>query len=91
MGLRARARVMVRTLSQGQKRRVALARLAAERGANLWILDEPFDALDSDGVQRLNELLREHAAAGGQALLTSHQSLNEDLLHPQAIDLDRYR
>ncbi len=41
----------VRTLSQGQRRRAALARLALERDASLWILDEPYDALDVDGVR----------------------------------------
>lgn len=64
---------MVRTLSQGQRRRVALARLALERRAALWVLDEPFDALDADGIARVNGLLGEHLARGGSALLTSHQ------------------
>ena len=90
MGLQGRRRALVRTLSQGQRRRVALARLAVETGPSTWILDEPFDALDVDGVSRLNGLLAEHAARGGRVLLTSHQSLNEDVLHPRVIDLDRY-
>jgi heme exporter protein A len=90
MGLRARAAMPIRTMSQGQKRRVALARLAVPQGPGLWILDEPFDALDTDGVARLNGLLSAHVAGGGQVLLTSHQSLNHELLQPQVVDLDRY-
>ena len=78
----------VRTLSQGQRRRVALARLALPQPPSVWLLDEPFDALDDDGVQRLNTLLSEHAVAGGSALLTSHQPvLLKDPL-PSVLDLD---
>ncbi len=67
-----RCHAMVRTLSQGQRRRVALARLALERVAGLWLLDEPFDALDAAGVQAVDGLLEEHLARGGGVLLTSH-------------------
>ncbi|MDP1900328.1 MAG: cytochrome c biogenesis heme-transporting ATPase CcmA [Rubrivivax sp.] len=79
-----------RTLSQGQRRRVALARLALSQSADLWLLDEPFDALDNDGITALNGLLSEHAARGGCVLLTSHQapSLTEPV--PQVFDLDRH-
>lgn len=76
----------VRTLSQGQRRRVALARLALPQPPSVWLLDEPFDALDDDGVDRLNALLSENAAAGGSTLLTSHQSLT--LLNPVPLQLD---
>jgi len=62
----------VRTLSQGQRRRAALARLALERQPALWILDEPYDALDVDGIDVVNRLLHEHLARGGSVLLTSH-------------------
>jgi heme exporter protein A len=64
----------VRTPSQGQRRRAALARLALEREAAIWILDEPYDALDSDGIDSVNALLHEHLARGGSVLLTSHQA-----------------
>lgn len=90
VGLHSRRQAMVRTLSQGQRRRVALARLAAEQDASLWILDEPFDALDVDGVERLNGLLSEHVRRGGSVLLTSHLSLNTTMLQPIEVDLDRY-
>jgi heme exporter protein A len=89
-GLHERRHAPVRTLSQGQRRRVALARLAVEDRASLWLLDEPFDALDADGVQTLNHLLREHAARGGGVLLTSHQGLETQALQAVEVDLDRH-
>jgi heme exporter protein A len=62
-------------LSAGQQRRVALARLWLSRAA-LWILDEPFTALDKAGSAALLARLRGHAEAGGLVLLTSHQPLD---------------
>jgi heme exporter protein A len=70
----ATAELPVRSLSQGQKRRVALARLP-QSGAKLWALDEPFAALDAGGVEWLRKLIEAHVAAGGLALVTSHQAL----------------
>lgn len=80
LGIANRESAPVRTLSQGQRRRVALARLALgpRRGATapaLWLLDEPYDALDTEGVARLDGLLTEHAMAGGGTVLTSHLAL----------------
>lgn len=80
----------IRTLSQGQRRRVALARLALTLDAPLWLLDEPFDALDAGGVEALNALLTEHAARGGATLLTSHQRLILETPPPHVFDLDRH-
>jgi len=71
-GLSSRRDAFVRTLSQGQRRRVALARLAAQREPLPWLLDEPFDALDADGVDALAALIAEHARRGGSVVLTSH-------------------
>ena len=71
--MRARRRA-VRTLSAGQKRRTALARLLLQRRA-LWLLDEPLDGLDAEGLQRFAALVAEHLASGGAVLMTSHQSL----------------
>ena len=88
LGVAALAARPVRTLSQGQRRRVALARLALPQPPSVWLLDEPFDALDDDGVQRLNGLLSAHAAAGGSTLLTSHQSLRLADPTPSELDLD---
>lgn len=73
-GLRGREDLAVRFLSAGQKRRVLLARLAVRKAA-LWILDEPFTALDVKAVAMLSGLIEEHLAAGGMAILTSHQSM----------------
>ncbi|MDO8314398.1 MAG: cytochrome c biogenesis heme-transporting ATPase CcmA [Rugosibacter sp.] len=74
LGLRGREALPVRVLSAGQKRRVLLARLLT-RPAALWVLDEAFNALDSGAVQLLGELIGEHLAKGGLAVLTSHQPL----------------
>jgi heme exporter protein A len=77
----------VRTLSQGQRRRVALARLAAAPPAPIWLLDEPFDALDGDGIDALNRLLVEHACGGGASVVTSHVSLTIEAPTPVIVDL----
>ncbi len=61
-------------LSAGQQRRAALARLFVVP-ARLWVLDEPFTAIDRHGVAELESWLAAHAAAGGAVLLTTHQPL----------------
>jgi len=61
-------------LSAGQLRRVALARLFLTP-ARVWILDEPFTAIDKQGVKNLEALMAEHAAGGGCVLLTTHQDM----------------
>ncbi len=63
-----------RMLSQGQKKRVALARLIVS-GAPLWVLDEPFTALDLDAVDLLQGLIARHVADGGLVVLTTHQEV----------------
>ncbi|CAG0956860.1 partial Cytochrome c biogenesis ATP-binding export protein CcmA, partial [Rhodocyclaceae bacterium] len=73
-GLKGREELPVRFLSAGQKRRVLLARLVT-RKASLWVLDEPFTALDVKAVDMLSALIGEHLAGGGIAVLTSHQSM----------------
>ena len=72
LGLAGRERTPTRALSQGLRRRVALARLALETAPALWVLDEPFDALDVAGTATLHALLAAHRARGGSVLLTSH-------------------
>jgi heme exporter protein A len=72
LGLAGRGRLPVRYLSAGQKRRVLLSRLLL-RPAKLWVLDEPFAALDTGAVELLGTLIGEHLSRGGMALLTSHQ------------------
>ena len=65
-------------LSAGQQRRVALARLFLEP-ARLWLLDEPFTAIDRSGVQLLEERFAQHQGSGGAVLLTTHQPLSMHL------------
>jgi heme exporter protein A len=72
MGLGGREESPVRSLSQGQKRRVALAQLL-NSNEPLWILDEPFVALDGEAVARVVNIISRHLADGGIAVLTSHQ------------------
>jgi len=72
LGLASRRHAFVRTLSQGQRRRVALSRLCLTDPRATWLLDEPYDALDADGTATVAALLGEHVARGGSALLTSH-------------------
>ena len=71
VGLLGFEEVPTRTLSAGQQRRVALARLLLNE-AQLWILDEPFTALDKTAIAHVEGWLNEHAQRGGIAVLTSH-------------------
>jgi heme exporter protein A len=73
-GLARVANLPTKLLSQGQKRRVALARLAVLK-RTLWVLDEPFTALDARAVERLLAALAGHLDRGGLCLLTSHQEV----------------
>ena len=68
------AEVPVRLLSSGQLKRATLARVGAAR-APLWLLDEPLNALDTDGRKRLGGLVERHLESGGAVLAASHQTL----------------
>ena len=74
-GLRGRERAPARTLSQGQRKRVALARLVLGASAALWVLDEPFNALDAAAAAWLTGVIAAQAGRGGIVVLTSHQSV----------------
>lgn len=74
MGLKGRERLPTKVLSQGQRRRVALARLLVN-DAPLWILDEPLTALDVGAVAMIGELIAEHLAGQGMVIYTTHQPL----------------
>ena len=65
--------VLLKTLSQGQRRRAALARLALSQDVLLWLLDEPLAALDVQAAQLVEELIAQHAARGGIVIYTTHQ------------------
>ena len=68
---------------------VALARLALSGTSPLWILDEPFNALDKAAVSRLRSLLAAHVLGGGMIVLTTHLDIAIDGVEPQHINLDR--
>jgi heme exporter protein A len=74
LGLAHLGLVPVRLLSSGQLKRATLARVAAS-DAQLWLLDEPRNALDSDGATRLGALVERHLEGGGAVLAASHQPL----------------
>jgi len=74
-GLPATA-VAVRRLSQGQRRRAALARLLLSAHAPLWLLDEPFAALDAAAARFTEALIAGHVAQGGAVVYTTHQEAN---------------
>jgi heme exporter protein A len=74
VALTGQRRLPVRVLSQGQRRRIGLARLRLSVRP-LWVLDEPLTALDAEGVELLRDLLGSHLAAGGSCVAASHQPL----------------
>ncbi|MBL8517062.1 MAG: heme ABC exporter ATP-binding protein CcmA [Betaproteobacteria bacterium] len=79
VGLASRRNLPARHLSQGQRRRVGLARLVLAR-RRLWLLDEPATALDAAGLTLFCDVLDRHLAQGGLAVLSTHQPL--PLAHP---------
>jgi heme exporter protein A len=83
-GLAGLEDVPVRYLSTGQKKRAAIARLLAQ-GAEHWLLDEPLNGLDRDGVAIVEQLIAEKREQGGVVIVASHQPI--DLPDCQTIDL----
>ena len=77
LGLTHLAQVPVRLMSSGQLKRATLARVAGS-DAPLWLLDEPLNALDSDGTDCLASLIEQHRSTGGAVLAASHQTLPGD-------------
>jgi len=75
------------SLSAGQQRRVGLARLYLS-SAPLWILDEPFTALDKKGVAEKESLIAEHVSMGGMVILTTHHELNIPNQSLRSLNLD---
>jgi heme exporter protein A len=80
LGIGDLADIPVRLLSSGQAKRAALARVFAST-CRLWLLDEPLNALDSDGVDRLSSLIAGHIKGGGAVLSASHQPLPGEWRH----------
>lgn len=87
VGLAGLEDVPCHTLSAGQLRRVALARLYLS-DATLWILDEPFTAIDRDGVGKLETLIQGHAQRGGAVVFTTHQ--DPQLENLCELDMEHY-
>jgi len=88
-GLAACSHLPVRALSQGQKRRSALARLALSKAAPLWILDEPFSALDVAAVSQLEKLVGAYLDGGGSVIFTTHQDAAIGARITHRLDLDK--
>jgi heme exporter protein A len=89
VGLRGFEDVPCHTLSAGQQRRVALARLYLD-SPPLWILDEPFTALDKQGVAQLEQHLAAHCERGGTVILTTHHTLSHMPEGYRDIDLGQW-
>ena len=87
MGLSRLADLPARFLSAGQRRRLALARLAV-KAAPLWLLDEPTVALDEDGLDRLGSLMDEHRRSGGLIVAATHTALG--LADAQVITMNAF-
>lgn len=86
VGLGGLEDVPVRLLSTGQRKRAGLARTVAS-GAGLWLLDEPANGLDREGVAMLEALIAEHRAGGGTVLIASHLPIA--LADAQSVRLER--
>jgi heme exporter protein A len=87
-GLEREAETPVRSLSQGQRRRAALARLALSRERPLWLLDEPFSALDAGAVEHASQLIADHRSRGGMLVVTAHETLARSCAPTQMLALD---
>lgn len=87
LGLQYCARLPVRNLSAGQRRRAALARVLAS-GREFWVLDEPFSNLDQAGREWLSERLEAHLSVGGALMLTAHQPTGLPATKEQVLALD---
>lgn len=89
VGLLGREDIVASQLSAGQQKRIALARLWLSN-APLWILDEPFNAIDKNGVKTLTAHFEQHVAQGGIVILTSHQDVPSNVLQKVRLDLYKF-
>jgi len=87
LGLGRAVGLPTRVLSQGQRKRVALARLQLSTSIPLWILDEPFTALDQNSVSELSGTINRHLANGGMVIYTTHQEVDLTARRARRLDL----
>lgn len=87
-GLAGREQLPVKFLSQGQRRRAALARLWLPQPRALWLLDEPYNALDAGAIEALRGVMQTHLTQGGMIVLTSHQEIAIQSADNQTVRLD---
>ncbi len=85
--LSSKKHLPVRSMSQGQKQRVALVRLQLGMDFPLWILDEPWNSLDKEAILNLNHLIEQHSSQGGITLFTSHQDVSLNITNHPVFDL----
>lgn len=88
LGLAGCEDLPARVLSRGQQRRTALARLVLSETAPLWVLDEPFTALDATATDCVQDLIAAHVSRGGAVVYTTHQEVKIAAKAMQRIDLD---
>jgi heme exporter protein A len=87
LGLAGRENLPARVLSQGQRRRVALSRLVLGEGAPLWVLDEPFTALDAKAIEHVQELIGGQVSRGGAVMYSTHHEASIGAAVSRRIDL----
>ena len=80
------ANTLCRQLSPGQKQRVAIVRLLLS-AQQVWVLDEPFAALDQTGIALLQQACQQKIANGGSIVFTSHQPIQLDAINIQTVAL----
>lgn len=88
IGLAGREHLPIKFLSQGQRRRAALARLRLAHPRPLWLLDEPFNALDTHAVAGMRHVMENHLSQGGMIALTTHQDVAIQAADAQTLRLD---
>jgi heme exporter protein A len=85
MDLHSLANIPVRFLSTGQRKRASISRVLASK-ADIWLLDEPYNGLDSASTARLDQSITAHAASGGIVLVAAHQPPSINVAHSLVLD-----